>query len=453
MKDQAYFEEAFHNWCNMIEENTQIPRELYSDYKVKRGLRNNDGTGVLAGLTRIGSVSGYVMYEDEKTPIEGQLSYRGINVREIVEACLREDRFGFEEVCYLILFARLPSKTELKDFCTLLGEMRSLPYGFTEDMIMKAPSKNIMNKLARSVLVCYSYDSDPESNDLYNLIRQSISLIARLPTILAYSYQAKAHYHDGKSLYIHSPQQHLSTSENLLYMLRADNKYTHLEAQVLDMALMLHAEHGGGNNSAFATRVVTSSGSDTYSAIAAAIGALKGPRHGGANAKVMGMIADFKEHCKDITNEAEVAQHIEKILKKQAYDHTGLIYGMGHAVYTLSDPRTAFLKEKARELSELTGRAEEYILYDTIERLTPQIYAELKAPKVMAANVDLYSGFVYSMLGIPEELYTPLFAVSRIVGWCAHRIEEVLYGGKIIRPAYKSVCKKAHYVPIDQRGE
>lgn len=451
MERQQYFQNALQNWCNIIEQNTQIPRELYGDYKVKRGLRNADGTGVLAGLTRVGSVSGYVMVEEEKTPIEGRLSYRGINVRDIVEACAHEKRFGFEEVCYLLLFARLPNQTELDDFCSLLGELRPLPYGFTEDMIMKAPSKNIMNKLARSVLASYSYDPDPESSDLYNLIRQSILLIARMPTIVAYSYQAKAHYHDGKSLYIHAPQKELSTSENLLYMLRPDNKYTELEAYVLDMCLMLHAEHGGGNNSAFATRVVTSSGSDTYSAIAAAIGSLKGPRHGGANAKVMGMVEDFKQSCADITNEAEIANHIEKILKKEAYDHSGLIYGMGHAVYTLSDPRTGFLKEKARELAEYTGRQEEYILYDTIERLTPAIYAELKGPKVMAANVDLYSGFIYSMLGIPEELYTPLFAVSRIVGWCAHRIEEVLYGGKIIRPAYKSVCKKSKYVPIAER--
>ncbi len=451
MENQAYFEQAVRNWCNMIEENTQIPREMYSDYKVKRGLRNKDGTGVLAGLTQIGSVSGYVMYEDEKTPIEGKLSYRGIDIRDIVEACIRENRFGFEEVCYLILFSRLPTQTELADFTTLMGELRPLPYGFTEDMIMKAPSKNIMNKLARSVLATYSYDPNPEGDDLYNLIRQSILLIARMPTIVAYSYQAKAHYHDGKSLYIHAPQKDLSTAENLLYMLRPDNKYTELEAHVLDMALILHAEHGGGNNSAFATRVVTSSGSDTYSAIAAAIGSLKGPRHGGANAKVMGMIEDFKANCKDITNELEVAAHIERILKKEAYDRKGLIYGMGHAVYTLSDPRTAFLKEKGRELAELTGRQDEYILYDTIERLTPEIYAKLKEPKVMAANVDLYSGFIYSMLGIPEELYTPLFAVSRIVGWCAHRIEEVLYGGKIIRPAYKSVCEKSRYVNIADR--
>lgn len=448
---KEYFKKAINEWLGVVEENTKIDNSNYDNYKVKRGLRNSDGTGVLAGLTNIGQVHGYIMYEDEKIPDEGVLRYRGIDVSEIVKACEAENRFGYEEVCYLLLFGKLPTKKELSDFKSLVGEMRPLPYGFREDMIMKSPSNDVMNKLARSVLSMYSYDDNPDSCDLHNLIRQSILLFSRVTTMVAYAYQAKAHYYDGKSLYIHNPQPELSMAENFLYMIRPDNKFTDLEAKVLDTAMMLHAEHGGGNNSAFTTRVVSSSGTDTYSAIGAAIGSLKGPKHGGANRKVLGMIDDFKENISDINDRDQIARHIEKILDKEGFDRSGLVYGMGHAIYTKSDPRTVQLKRKAEELADATGNMREFKLYDIIEELTPEIFARKKGNKHMCANVDMYSGFVYQCLNIPPELYTPLFAVSRMPGWCAHRIEEVLYGGKIIRPAYKSVCGRNEYVPIDER--
>ena len=452
--NKAYFEKALHNWCGMIEENTGIDAEYYNNYKVKRGLRNSDGTGVLAGLTRIGQVHGYILYEGDVIPDEGKLCYRGVDVSQIVKACEQENRFGFEEVAYLLLFGKLPTKQELADFCTLVGEMRALPSGFREDMIMKTPGNDVMNKLARSVLSMYSYDKTPDDTGLYNLIRQSILLLARVPTMAAYAYQAKAHYIDGQSLYIHNPQPELSTAENFLYMIRPDNKYTDLEAKVLDAALMLHAEHGGGNNSAFTTRVVSSSGADTYAAIGAALGSLKGPKHGGANRKVMGMIDDFKQNITDITDKDSVAKHIRKILDKEGFDRSGLVYGMGHAIYTISDPRAVALKKKAEELAYATGNTDEFTLYSLIEELTPDLLAEKKGQKgnmATCANVDLYSGFVYKCLNIPPELYTPMFAVARIAGWCAHRIEEVLYGGKIIRPAYKGVGGTNAYVPIDER--
>lgn len=455
--DQAnkeYFKAALKNWCGVIEENTQVSPEYYDNYKVKRGLRNSDGTGVLAGLTRVGQVHGYVLYEDEVIPDDGKLCYRGVDVSEIVTACANENRFGYEEACYLLLFGRLPKKQELADFCALLGEMRPLPYGFREDMIMKNPSKDIMNKLARSVLSLYSYDSNPDATDLYNLIRQSILLLSRVPTIVAYSYQAKAHYFDKKSLYIHNPEPELSTAENFLYMIRPDNQFTDLEAKVLDLALILHAEHGGGNNSAFTTRVVSSSGSDTYSAIAAAVGSLKGPKHGGANRKVMAMIEDFKGNLTDINDKDAVAGHIGKLLDGEGFDRSGLVYGMGHAIYTRSDPRAVELKKRAEELAYATGNEKEFKLYNLIEELTPEIMAEKKGKKgkkYMCANVDLYSGFVYQCLNIPPELYTPMFAIARMAGWCAHRIEEVMYGGRIIRPAYKGVGGTTAYVPIDER--
>ena len=336
----------------------------------------------------------------------------------------------------------------------VISELRPLPYGFREDVIMKSPSPDIMNKLARAVLTTYSYDSDPDATDLYNMLRQAILLVARVPTMVAYCYQAKAHYYDGKSLYIHNPQKGMSSAENFLYMIRPDNKFTELEARVLDTAgFILHAEHGGGNNSAFTTRVLSSSGTDTYSAIGAAIGSLKGPKHGGANRKVMGMIEDFKANLSDINDRDQVAGHIEKLLNKGGYDHSGLVYGMGHAIYTRSDPRAVYLKKQAEELADVTGNMEEFKLYSLIEELTPEIFSRLKGEKTMCANVDLYSGFVYKCLGIPEELYTPMFAIARMAGWCAHRIEEVMYGGKIIRPAYKSVCKRVPYVSIDERTE
>lgn len=454
MENNEYFKKTLEQWCGMVENNTQILPKNYNNYKVKRGLRNSDGTGVLAGLTRIGEVHGYIMYEEEKMPDEGALSYRGINATEIVDACRKENRFGYEEVCYLLLFGKLPTKQEMADFNDLISELRPLPYGFREDVIMKLPSTDIMNKLSRAVLTTYSYDSDPDATDLYNMLRQSILLVARVPTMVAYCYQAKAHYYDGKSLYIHNPQKGMSSAENFLYMIRPDNQFTDLEARVLDTAFILHAEHGGGNNSAFTTRVLSSSGTDTYSAISAAIGSLKGPKHGGANRKVMGMIEDFKANLSNINDRDQVAGHIEKLLSKDSYDRSGLVYGMGHAIYTRSDPRAVYLKRQAEELADVTGNMEEFKLYSLIEELTPEIFSRLKGgEKTMCANVDLYSGFVYKCLGIPEELYTPMFAIARMAGWCAHRIEEVMYGGKIIRPAYKSVCKRVPYVPISERTE
>jgi len=445
------YAEAFRKWTGVIEENTSISPEAYNDYKVKRGLRNSDGTGVLAGLTRIGQVHGYIMYEGEKLPDDGKLTYRGVDVREIVSACERENRFGYEETCYLLLFGKLPTQTELADFKKLVGEMRALPNGFREEVIMYSPSNNIMNKLARSVLAMYSYDSDPDSIDLYNLLRQSILLFSQVPTMVAYAYEAKRHYFDKKSLIIHNPQAELSTAQNFLYMIRPDNKYTDLEAKVLDLALVLHAEHGGGNNSAFTTRVVSSSNTDTYSAIAAAIGSLKGPRHGGANCKVVEMVENFKQTLTDINDKDQVASHIKKLLNKEAFDKSGLIYGMGHAIYTKSDPRAVMLKSKAEELAYVTGNTKEFKLYNMIEELTPEIFAQYKGKSQMCANVDLYSGFVYKCLNVPTELYTPIFAIARMAGWCAHRIEEIIYDGKIVRPAYKSVCKNSGYIPMSER--
>lgn len=449
--EQDMYAEAFRKWTGVIEENTSIPPEAYKVDRVKRGLRNSDGTGVLAGLTRVCQVHGYIMYEDEKIPDEGKLVYRGIDVSEIVGACEKENRFGYEETCYLLLFGKLPTQSELANFKKIVGDMRALPEGFLEDVIMYSPSNNVMNKLARSVLAMYSYDNDPDSVDLYNLIRQSILLFSQVPTMVAYAYQAKRHYFDNKSLIIHNPRPELSTAENFLHMIRPDNNFTDLEAKVLDLALVLHAEHGGGNNSTFTTRVVSSSNTDTYSAIAAAIGSLKGPKHGGANAKVVEMVDDFKQNLTNITDKDQVAKHIEKIFNRETFDRSGLVYGMGHALYTKSDPRAVALKRKAEELAYETGNEEEFKLYNLIEELTPQIFTNRKGRSYICANVDLYSGFVYKCLNIPTELYTPLFAIARTAGWCAHRIEEIVYDGKIIRPAYKHVSKNSVYVPMSER--
>ena len=433
--------------------NNQIEPDSYSKYNVKRGLRNADGTGVLVGLTHIGDVRGYIMEEGEKISMPGKLYYRGVEINDLTQGFQRDKRFGFEECAYLLLTGKLPDQKELADFQTVLGENRSLPEGFTEDMIMKAPSNNIMNKLARCVLASYTYDEDPDNIELSNVIRQCISLIAKFPTMVAYAYQAKRHYYDGKSLYIHNPKPGLSTAENLLHMIRSDKKFTRLEAEVLDLNLVLHAEHGGGNNSSFTTHVVTSSGTDTFSAIASAIGSLKGPKHGGANHKVIGMIQDLKQNVSDWTDDKQVYDYLVKVIKKEAYDGSGLIYGMGHAVYTMSDPRAVLLKQKAEELAEATGHLQEFELYRKIEAFTPEIFAEYKHnTKQMCANVDMYSGFVYSMLNIPSELYTPIFAVGRIAGWSAHRIEELTMCNKIIRPAYKNVLKKQDYVALADRG-
>ncbi len=427
--------------------------ETFKNYNVKRGLRNEDGTGVIAGLTSIGSVIGYEIVDGVKIPSEGQLRYRGYSISDIVHSCEKEKRFGFEEVAYLLLFGQLPDKAALKDFTRLIGSCRPLPYGFAEDMILKAPSGDIMNKLARSVLASYSYDDEPDDISAGNMLRQSIELIARLPVMAAYGYEAKRHYYDGQSLILHTPQADLSTAENFLYMIRPDNKYTRDEAEMLDVMLMIHAEHGGGNNSAFATRVVSSSGTDTYSAIAAAIGSLKGPKHGGANAKVMAMMNNIEENISDWSDRDEVEAYLEKILRKEAFDGSGLIYGMGHAIYTKSDPRALLLKEHAGRLAAKKKKFEkEYKLYNLIEELTPGVFKRVRgSDKPMCANVDLYSGFVYKMLGIPQELYTPLFAISRVVGWSAHRLEEVLGCSRIIRPAYKWIVTNKKYISIKER--
>lgn len=428
-----------------------IEPALYEKYNVKRGLRNKDGTGVLVGLTKIGEVRGYMIDESDKVSIPGKLMYRGINMADIVNENAKRNRHAFEETMYLILMGKLPTKDELSEFKDILSEHRALPAGFTEDMILKAPSPNIMNKLARSVLASYSYDKDPDNLEIGNLLRQSVELIARFPAMVAYAYQAKKHYYDHDSLYLHSPKPDYDTAENILHLIRRDNSFTKLEADTLDLMLVIHAEHGGGNNSSFATHVVSSSGTDTYSAIAAAVGSLKGPKHGGANAKVMGMIDEIKQNC-DWRDEGSLRDYLVKIINKEAYDKTGLIYGMGHAVYTLSDPRAQLLKAKALEMAESTGSTDEFLMYERIERMTPELFSQIKGGgKQLCANVDLYSGFVYSMMNIPEELYTPLFAVSRVASWCAHRMEEVVAGGKIIRPAYKSVTVKREYTPIEER--
>ena len=436
------------------EDFSDIPKHYYSDYNVKRGLRNADGTGVLAGLTAIGEVHGYVLDEGAKAPIKGTLRYRGISIEDMVKNCDKEDRYGFEEVIFLLVFGELPTRDELEQFSAALASHRTLPEGFAEDMILKAPSSNIMNKLARSVLALYSYDSDDNPDDIStaNLLRQSFELIARFPTLIAYAYAAKRHYYDGTSLVLHNPNPSLSIAENFFYMTRANHKFTQTEARALDRALMLHAEHGGGNNSAFTVRVLSSSNTDTYSTIAAAVGSLKGPKHGGANEKTLNQMDEIKANLSDWTNEQEIYDYLCKIVRKEAGDGSGLIYGIGHAIYTLSDPRAVILKESAAELSKEMGREDEFHLYEAIERIAPQVFRDLKGIDFpMPANVDFYSGFIYQMLNIPRELYTPIFAMARIVGWCAHRMEEVMTGGKIIRPAYKNIMKRKEYTPIEDR--
>ncbi|WP_139903639.1 citrate/2-methylcitrate synthase [Clostridium thermarum] len=434
----------------LAEENNYIEQQYYTIHDVKRGLRNSNGTGVIVGLTKIGDVHGYLVDEGEKIPSEGRLLYRGIDIKDIVNGFQKDKRFGFEEVCYLLLFGVLPTKNELEEFKEILASVRTLPYGFIEDMILKAPSKDIMNKLMRSILVCYSYDKNPDDTSIKNVLRQSIELIARFPSMVAYGYQAKAHYYDFKSLYIHSPQPDLGTAENILYMIRPDNAYTEKEAELLDLAMVLHAEHGGGNNSAFATHVVSSTGTDTYSAIAAAVGSLKGPKHGGANIKVMEMIDYIKANLKNWKDKNEIRDLLDKILNKEAFDGSGLIFGMGHAIYTKSDPRASLLREKAKELALDKDRMDEYQLYRSIEDISIEIFKE-RQNREIAANVDFYSGFVYDMLNIPRDLYTPIFAAARIPGWCAHRIEQLVSEPKIIRPAYKSVSEKKAYIQMEER--
>ena len=432
--------------------NDYIDGELYGKYNVKRGLRNTDGTGVLVGLTRIGDVHGYIVDEGEKVAIPGKLFYRGIDVEDIVAEASKNNRFCFEETVYLLLFGRLPDKNQLDDFNTLIGSYRALPKNFAEDVIMKAPSRDIMNKLASSILSLYSYDSEPENYSPENILRQCVELIARFPTIAAYSYMSKKHYFDNESLVIHPSAQSSSSAETMLSLIRQDQKFTQYEAQLLDLALVLHAEHGGGNNSSFAVHVVSSAETDTYSTIAAAIGSLKGFKHGGANAKVIGMMNDIMKNVKNWESEEEVSAYLAKILRGEAYDNTGLIYGQGHAVYTITDPRAILLRDKAEALAEEKGLMKEFNLYRLIERLVPDVFKKTKGSnKDICTNVDFYSGFVYKMLGIPVELNTPIFAVSRIAGWCAHRLEEIIAGGRIIRPAYKCVQSRHRYTELEKR--
>lgn len=442
--------EDIKNLTDICLSNSQINPELYTKYDVKRGLRDRHGKGVLTGLTEIGEVKAYTIDDGEMVPCEGKLYYRGVDIEKIVDGFLTDDRFGFEEVTYLLLFGKLPTADELKKFRTLLAEYRSLPTNFVRDIIMKAPSNDMMNTLSRSVLTMYAYDQNPDDTSVANVLRQCLQLIAIFPLLSVYGYQACKHYLHGESLFIHTPPADLSTAETILYTLRPDKKYTPLEAKILDLAMVVHAEHGGGNNSTFTTHVVSSSGTDTYSTIAASLGSLKGPRHGGANKKVCLMLEDIKANVKDWRDEDEVRAYLQKILNKEAFDKSGLIYGMGHAVYTLSDPRTSILKKMVKPLAEEKNQFEELALYELIEKISPELLSK-KRSRAISANVDFYSGFIYHMLGLPVELFTPIFAIARISGWSAHRVEDIINAGKIIRPAYKNVAKHTEYTQMNSR--
>lgn len=433
--------------------NSGIDASLYGKFDVKRGLRDISGKGVLAGLTEISEVRSSITDDaGNSIPCEGQLFYRGYNVEDLVSGFVAEKRLGFEEITYLLLFGELPDKPQLDGFAKLLSQYRTLPTSFVRDIIMKAPSSDMMNTLARSVLTLYSYDSRANDISISNVLRQSLQLIALFPLLSVYGYQAYRHYHDGQSLFIHAPQPNLSTAENILHILRADSSYTELEARILDLALVLHSEHGGGNNSTFTTHVVSSSGTDTYSVVASSLGSLKGPKHGGANIKVVQMFEDLKTVIKDWEDEDEISAYLYALLRKEAFDKSGLIYGMGHAVYSLSDPRANILKDYTESLSIEKGLTREFKLYSLVERLAPQIISkERKIYKGVSCNIDFYSGFVYSMLNLPLELYTPIFAIARISGWSAHRIEELINTGKIIRPAYKHVGQFRDYIPLSKR--
>ena len=445
-------EKTLNEFSRMAEKSSFINPELYSKYQVKRGLRDLDGRGVLVGLTEIGEVHSYILDEGEIVPVPGRLIYRGYDIEDLVKGFIGDERYGFEESAYLLLFGQLPDQKAQKDFQQLLALYQRLPEDFARDMILKAPSKDIMNTLARSVLALYSFDDNPDDTSMKNVLKQCIRLIACFPSLAVYGYQAFSHYHGNQSLYIHSPRQDLSIAENILYMLRPDSKFTKLEAKLLDLALVLHAEHGGGNNSSFVTHVVTSTGTDTYSVMAAALGALKGPRHGGANIKVVQMLEEMMQNLNDWEDSEEIKTYLKKILKKEAFDHSGLIYGIGHAVYSISDPRAVIFKEYVAQLAKEKGLEKEYNLYAQVEELAPEIIAQAsKMYKVVSANVDFYSGFVYRMLDIPNEMFTPIFAISRIAGWSAHRIEEIVNAGKIIRPAYKSVAARRDYTGIEER--
>lgn len=441
------------NLSKLCLDNSSIDPALYGKFDVKRGLRDINGKGVLTGLTEIAEVRSYITVDSEMIPCEGKLFYRGLDIEDIVKGFVSEKRFGFEETTYLLLFGKLPTTQELDEFIALLGHYRSLPTSFVRDIIMKAPSHDMMNTLARSVLTLYSYDEAADDISIPNVLRQCLQLIALFPQLSVYGYQAYKHYHDGQSLFIHSPDPSLSTAENILHLLRPDSKYTELEARILDIALVIHADHGGGNNSTFTTHVVSSSGTDTYSTIAASLGSLKGPKHGGANIKVIQMFDDMMATISDWNDEDAIKSYLSDLLNKKVFDKAGLIYGMGHAVYSISDPRAKIFKNYVERLSKEKGLDKEFKLYSAVERLAPEVIAEeRKIYKGVSANVDFYSGFVYRMLGLPMELYTPIFAIARISGWSAHRIEELINAGKIIRPAYKSVAKHIDYVSMSERS-
>lgn len=451
MELETDLNEKFEDLVNYCMVSGEINLDLYTEYDVKRGLRDANGNGVLTGLTEISDVIGHRNKEGKKVPCDGELYYQGYNVMHLVES-FRGKRFAFEETTYLLLFGNLPTKEQLKNFEEILTSLQELSGQFVRDVIMKAPSANIMNALQKSVLTLYSYDDAPDDISVSNVLRQSLQLIGKLPMIAVYAYQSYRHFKFDENLFIRTPDKKLSIAENILQMIRQDGKFTKLEAEVLDIALVLHAEHGGGNNSTFTNHVVTSSGTDTYSAISASIASLKGPRHGGANLKVLQMFDDIKEHCRDWEDENKIKAYLEKILNKEAFDGSGLIYGMGHAVYTDSDPREVILKEYAKALSEEKGLQKEFHLYETVERVAGELIMKAhRRFKPVCANVDFYSGFVYTMLGIPRELFTPIFAIARISGWSAHRLEELVNRGKIIRPAYKYVGAHSEFKSIEER--
>jgi len=449
--DQKEYLECLNQYETLVLDNDDIDFQLFIENGVKRGLRDKNGNGVLTGLTNISKIKSFEMIDGQKVAVDGQLWYRGYNVIDLVKD-FSFKRYGFEEITYLLLFGQLPTQKELNQFKRLLSSSQELPTNFTRDVIMKAPSQDIMNSMTKSILTLAAYDEDVSVQTIPNVLRQCINMIGVLPRLAVYAYHAYNHYELGDSMYIHRPDENLSIAENILMMLRPDKQYTQLEAQVLDVALVLHMEHGGGNNSTFTTRVVTSAGSDTYSVFAAALSSLKGPKHGGANIKVMAMIKNIKENVHDLKDEQEVKRYLEKILDKEVFDHQGLIYGMGHAVYSLSDPRAQVFKSFVSKLAVEKHLEDDYALYTLIERLAPEVIAEKRhIYKGVSANVDFYSGFVYSMLDIPIELYTPIFAIARVVGWSAHRIEELINVDKIIRPAYKSIMEEKEFIPMDKR--
>ncbi|MDY3908665.1 MAG: citrate/2-methylcitrate synthase [Eubacterium sp.] len=451
--DAGYRNDWLHEMATVCEESSTIDSTLFGKYEVKRGLRDLNGQGVLTGLTEISEIRSKMMVDDEMVPCDGKLYYQGIDIEEIVDGFLAEKRFGYEEVVYLLIFGKLPNEQELEELKDILAYYRhELPTSFVRDIIMKAPSTDLMNTLGRSVLTLYSYDDRADDISTENVLRQCLQLVALFPMFSVYGYQTTRYFHEGKSFFLHPPKKEYSTAENILHMLRPDSQFTPLEAKILDIALVLHAEHGGGNNSTFTDHVVTSSGTDTYAAISAALGSLKGPRHGGANKKVSMMFEDMKKHVKDWENEDEVAMYLTALLNRNAFDKSGLIYGMGHAVYSISDPRARTFRKFVKKLADEKGMQKEFALYNTVERLAPKVIAnERHIYKGVSANIDFYSGLVYSMLGLPLELYTPLFAIGRIAGWSAHRLEELVNAGKIIRPAYKAVAKHKPYIPMSER--